>query len=71
MNFQKTAVYGPGSIFNNYHEAEAHIVTLTHWCSTCNSFKSGYMHSTVLCCEVCKSTLLQPTIRATTAKEQN
>ena len=70
MGFKKTIVFGPGSIFNNYHQAEAHGTTISHWCPSCLKYRSVYMDKeSLLCCETCKNTSLQPEIRITTEKE--
>ena len=70
-NFRKTVVFGPGSIFDNYLQAEAYAYTLSHWCPECNSSKSAYVDAaSLLCCETCKKTLFQPIIRITTEKEE-
>jgi len=64
-SYIKTAVYGPGSIFDNYHQAQAHLATLSHWCEECKQFKSAYIDAANLFhCETCKGASLQPIIKA-------
>ena len=63
MSYQKTIVYGNNSIFANYHQAEAHAATISHWCSKCKTFKSvGSMNGGKFICEICKNELSTPNI---------